>query len=108
MVLRLRDRLLGFFDGEGEQELAADPLLDVVHQYPAPRPLEKGLEKATFSMGFPLVFLLERFRKRFRVARGRGGLVHQGRDVLREHLWCHHFNPLRRLPHHVLGTSLAG
>jgi len=37
MILRiLRDRLLGFFDGaEGaDAELAADPLLDVVHQYP--------------------------------------------------------------------------
>ena len=37
MVLRLRDRLLGFFDGDNEAELAADPLLDVVHQYPAAR-----------------------------------------------------------------------
>ena len=37
VILRLRDRLLGFFDGaEGaDAELAADPLLDVVHQYPA-------------------------------------------------------------------------
>eukprot|EP00435_Cladocopium_sp_Y103_P028187 s2551_g7.t1 len=36
VILRLRDRLLGFFDGaEGaDAELAADPLLDVVHQYP--------------------------------------------------------------------------
>ena len=38
---------------------------------------------------------------------GRGGLVHQGRDVLREHLGCHYFNPLRRLPHHVLGPSAS-
>lgn len=38
VILRLRDRLLGFFDGaEGaDADLATDPLLDVVHQYPVP------------------------------------------------------------------------
>lgn len=36
MALRLSDRLRGFFDAAdgAEGELAADPLLDVVHQYP--------------------------------------------------------------------------
>ena len=43
--MRLRDRLLGFFEAAdgADAELAADPLLDVVHQYPETKPEKNKL-----------------------------------------------------------------